>query len=183
MTVVAVRIFLLLLILAQSAIAQSPCGIFATRADFIEGRITFPVFNECAIAVRANKDLVALQGPEKVRFKFDHIYGYTDGKNKYRAYGKQSLLTDHAYYKIVYNAELVLYARRTMDYRGKRYTTYYYSLALDSPIFPLNRKFIRRDPDDPKKVIVHLAKLRNELGLKTEGDRLKIATDNVIILP
>ena len=97
-------------------------------------------------------------------FKFDFIYGYTDGTDFYRAYGVQSIWRDHGYYKVVYeDNSVVVYARLSKNYRDEKQTFFYYSLSKDSPIFPLKRKYY--DLDEERNVVrLQIAALKDELG-------------------
>jgi hypothetical protein len=136
----AIKLTVVLLLLPFLVPAQHLCGIFATREDFINNVITYQ-FDDCAVKLRMNKDIVAVHKGSRLKFDFRFIFGYTDGKDLYRAYGVKSIWTDQGYYKVIYDKDLIIYKRTVSDYRSNKQTHYYFSLSKDSPILPLRKKF------------------------------------------
>jgi hypothetical protein len=167
-----VRILLLptLLVGAISSFAQSPCGVFATQEDFLANNVTYR-FDDCEVKRKLNKDLFAAHRGQKMRFDFRFIYGYFDGENLYRAYGVKNLWTDHGYYKIIYDKDLVIYQRTLTDYRSNSHTYYYFSTSKDSPIFPLRKKFYSTSPEVKNSIKVYFSSLKNSINIPiTEND-------------
>jgi hypothetical protein len=144
--------------------AQSPCGVFATQEDFLANRVTYSV-DDCRLQRRFNKDIVAIHRGEKLKFDFRFIYGYADGQSLYRAYGVKNLWTDHGYYKIVYDNDLVIYKRTLTDYRSNTQTYYYFSLSKDSPILPLRKRFYSETPEVHNSIKVYFSALKNSINI------------------
>jgi hypothetical protein len=168
-----------------NAQAQGP-GVFATLTALKDNQVTFSVNNSTGIDVKNNKDLVAYRGEHKIRFKFNHISGYTDGEHVYRAYGYQSLFKDHAYYKILYQEGVVLYSRRWVNYKGEPELAIYYSLTKDSKINRVKRKFYdKREKKGAFEVEIDVAALKRALGLPAHLNEENIfkPADEVVALP
>jgi hypothetical protein len=144
--------------------AQSPCGVFATQEDFLNNRVTYAA-DDCKLNRKFNKDILAIHRGEKVRFDFRFIYGYSDGQNLYRAYGVKNLWTDHGYYKIVYDKDLVIYKRTLTDYRANTQTYYYFSLSKDSPILPLRKRFYSETPEVGNSIKVYFSALKESVNV------------------
>ncbi len=161
-------ITLLLLQVAFIANAQNSCGIYATRADFLENKVTY-AFDNCDVKVRMDKDIVARHSDTKLRFDFDFIYGYTDGTNLYRSYGRPSLFKDAGYYKVIFDGDVVVYERIRRDHRNGPRSFYYYSLSKDSPIAPLKSQFYTTTAAG-KAVKLNLAALRQSLKIEFSAD-------------
>lgn len=170
--------FIPILLLVSTAVsAQQSCGIFAKRDDFMQEKVTYR-FDDCRAKVQGNKDIVARHKGEKMKFKFDFIYGYTDGINTYRAYGVQSVWKDHGYYKVIYDKDVVVYSRISRDFRSNLQIYYYFSLDKDSPILPLKRKFYSYAPQLKGALQLHVAQLKEHIGLNvSEGDEYVVIAD------
>jgi hypothetical protein len=148
----------------SATLAQSRCGVFATQEDFLNNRVTYAA-DDCQLNRKFNKDIVAIHRGEKIRFDFRFIYGYSDGQNLYRAYGVKNLWTDHGYYKIVYDKDLVIYKRTLTDYRANTQTYYYFSLSKDSPILPLRKRFYSETPEVGKSIKVYFSALKESVNI------------------
>jgi hypothetical protein len=169
--------FLLFIFGALSASAQSACGIYANRADFLAQKPTFELDCDCRIKVPMNKDIVVFDSSEKVRFKYDFVYGYSDGKNLYRGFGARSLFRDHGYYKVIYNSGVVIYSREIKDARTKeKKTLFFYSEDLNSQIMPLKRRYYTRSTG---KAIINVASIKKGTASKFE-EVLRIDLNDVI---
>jgi hypothetical protein len=167
------RILLLPALLASaiSSFAQNSCGVFATQDDFLANEVTYR-FDDCEVKRKLNKDLVAAHRGQKMRFDFRFIYGYFDGENLYRAYGVKNLWTDHGYYKIIYDKDLIIYQRTLTDYRSNTQTHYYFSTSKDSPILPLRKKFYSSSPEVSNSIKVYFSSLKNSINLPvTDKDK------------
>jgi len=149
--------------------AQTSCGVFATQEDFLNNRVTYAV-DDCQLNRKFNKDIVAIHRGEKIRFDFRFIYGYSDGQNLYRAYGVKNLWTDHGYYKIVYDKDLVIYKRTLTDYRANTQTYYYFSLSKDSPILPLRKRFYSDTPEVRNSIKVYFSALKNSVNIPSSEE-------------
>jgi hypothetical protein len=159
-------VFLLFIFGALSASAQSACGIFVNRADFLAQKPTFEVNCDCRIKVPMNKDIVVYKSGEKVRFKYDFVYGYSDGKNLYRGFGSRSLFRDHGYYKVIYDSGVVIYSREIKDARTKeKKTLFFYSEDLNSQIMPLKRRYYTRSTG---KALINIASIKKGTPSKFE---------------
>lgn len=157
-------IFLFVFLASNVNAKKLPCGIVANRVDFANGKITYS-FDGCAFDVMSNKDIVAQHLGNKVRFDFQFIYGYSDGKNLYRAYGVQSILSDFGFYKVIYDDDVVVYSRVSRDYRSNLQTFYYFSHSKESPILPLRRKFYSHAPELKGAIRLHVSKLKSSIGI------------------
>jgi hypothetical protein len=152
-------IFLLSTVVGFSQVSR---GVFVTREDFVKNKPTFEFSGESKMIVRNNKDIVASRGNEKVRFKYNFLYGYSDGKNVYRSYLRQSILPDFGYYKVIYDSGIVIYSREITDmHTQKKIKLFYYSEDKGSPIMRLKRKHYNRK--NTESVIINVAALRNKV--------------------
>src|SRR5687768_12364429 len=122
------KCFSVFMVFSLATHAQQPCGIFAKRGDFVQNRITYP-FDDCSADVQTNKDIVAYHQCTELRFKFEFIYGYSDGKNIYRADGTPSFWRDPGYFKVIYDDEVVVYSRKSRHEGSFGHVNYYFSLT------------------------------------------------------
>lgn len=162
----------LLIVLGTATIAQTPCGVYATKDDFKNNDVTYG-FDDCAMKVRLNKDIVAYHQETKLRFSFNFIYGYADGKDVYRAYGVKSLWRNPGYYRVLYDSDVVIYERIRRDHRSNPQAYYYYSISKDAPIQPLSKKFY--NVTSGEKLKIHLSALRASLQLPTNPEDVNFA--------
>jgi hypothetical protein len=162
-------IALFVFIASNLSAEKLPCGIIANRMDFASGKITY-TFDGCRFDVMTNKDIVAHHLGNKVRFDFQFIYGYSDGKNLYRAYGVQSLLSDFGFYKVIYDSDVVVYSRVSRDYRSNLQTFYYFSHSKESPILPLRRRFYSQASEIRGAIRLHVSKLKSSIGIPGVND-------------
>jgi hypothetical protein len=151
----------ILLLSSVMGFSQVPRGVFVSREDFVKNKPTFEFSGESKMIVRNNKDIVASTGKDKVRFKYNFVYGYSDGKNIYRSYLRQSILPDFGYYKVIYDSGIVIYSREITDFHTqKKIKLFYYSEDRGSPIMRLKRKHYHRK--DSENVTINIAALRNK---------------------
>ena len=156
------------LLIVVTATAQTPCGIYATKDDFVNNKVTY-TFDDCGVKVRLNKDLVAYHQDTKLRFNFNFIYGYADGSDLYRAYGLKSLWRNPGYYRVIYDSDLIIYERIRRDHRSNPQPYYFYSTSKDSPIQPLRKKFYSITARE--KIKINLSALRQSLLMpESSGD-------------
>jgi hypothetical protein len=161
-----------------SVTAQSKCGIYATRADFLNNKLTYD-FNDCNFSILGSKDIVARHAEKKLRFEFDFVFGYTDGVNRYRAYGKPSFWINHGFYQVIYEGELVIYARTIKDNRSNVHTFLFYSMEGDSPIYPLKKKFYDTTSGRAGFVKLDIAAVKKHLGLQSQEDAVYAAVNGL----
>jgi len=164
----------LMMFVGFEAVAQQPCGIYAKKEDFLASKVRY-AFEGCEMRVQNNKDIVGMHKNHELRFKFDFIYGYSDGKNTYRAYGAQSPWKDHGFYKIIYEGDVVVYERITWDYRSNLQVFYYYSTTKDSPIMLLKKRFYSYPKDQEGILQLNTARLKEHIGLPVSNNELAIA--------
>jgi hypothetical protein len=158
----------LLLFLPILAQAQGACGIFASRKDFVNNDVSYKI-DDCSMKVRMNKSIVGYHNGVKLKFDFRFIFGYYDGENLYRAYGLKNLWTDHGYYKVIYDQDLVIYQRTLVNYRADSQTHYYFSLTKDSPIMPLRKRFYTQEV--PENIRVDFSALKRSIILPTDAEQ------------
>lgn len=170
--------FLLFIFGALSASAQSPCGIFVNREDFLAQKPTVELDCDCRIKVPMNKDIVVVsRSGEKVRFKYDFVYGYSDGKDLYRGFGTRSLFKDHGFYKVIYDSGVVIYSRVIKDARTKeKKTLFFYSEDLNSQIMPIKRRYYSHTTG---KALINVASIKKGTHSKFE-EVLHIDLNDVI---
>ena len=164
----AMTLTALFLFVALETLGQQPCGIYATKEDFLANKVTY-AFDECDMVVKLNKDIVGKHDNHKLRFKYDFVFGYFDGKSKYRAFGSRSPWTNHGFYKVIYEKDIVVYERVMKDLRSNTYVFYYYSASKESPIIPLKPRFYSYTNVGKKGALqINTAKLKKHIGLPVE---------------
>ena len=180
----ALMISALFLLAAFEIVAQQPCGIYATKEDFLADKVTYS-FDNCDMVVKLNKDIVGKHDSHKLRFKYDFVYGYFDGKSKYRAFGSRSPWTNHGFYKVIYEKDIVVYERVMKDLRSNTYVFYYYSASKDSPIVPLKPRFYSYSYKHGGKkgaLQINTARLKRHIGLPVDDNeavaRVEVHTPN-----
>jgi hypothetical protein len=164
------KCFPVFLLLSVAGYSQQPCGIFVKRGDFVQNQVTYQ-FDDCSADVQVNKDIIAHHQCTELRFKFEFIYGYSDGKYIYRADGSPSFWRDPGYYKVIYDRGVIVYSRTSHDSESFGHVNYYFSLSKDSPILTLKRRFYSFVPEMNGAFQLHTTQLKKHIGLPVNDDR------------
>lgn len=175
-------LFVVLFLISFASQAQYTPGIFVTRNDFEQGIPAIPLQPVARIKVKVNKDLFIPVAGETLHFKYRHLYGYSDGKFKYRAYGRHSIFADHGYYKVVYEDGIVLYSRKWKDHRDKWHASFYYSIKPDAPIVAIPRQYIERETTEKRtQAEIQVAALKRDLGVRPPEEITIVKLDEEFI--
>ena len=137
----------LLLLAALFASAQDSVGVYSTRKDYLEKRLTFK--SSCQDrkrGIRLNNFLSrsfvsVFDHGKKIRVEKAALFGFRDCESKdYRFF------ENHDYAMLSHSAELTLYTREILQPKGKtvaRESFYFFSNGMEGIILPLTRDNLR----------------------------------------
>lgn len=136
-----------LVVIINCSNAQSKQGVYLTKHDFIQNKIT----PELGVnKLHTTSKFIALK-VNNIKYKYnkDSVFGYTDKNNIYRCNHE-----DKKDYCLVENGEIAIYILYETEYENKnaiREPHYYFSKNLDSKIVPLTIFNIKKMfPDNEK---------------------------------
>jgi hypothetical protein len=177
-------------ILAGSLLAVSPglsqlpsvslknaSGIYISKEDFMHSSISMLAENDSRNGIEQQLDrVVVIRDGKKQRFNYHQLSGYYQNGFRYRAYGdKWRLFSRYGYYQILDDSGLIIYSRKSSNYKSGGYTWYYYSISIDSPVRALIRRNILKDfHDQPEFADLVISGLKNKNLLTVSSDKLLI---------
>ena len=151
-------LFLANVLLAQSQTDANTSGLYVAKEDFLGNQAHHIAKNDDQnfIRIRPNQTIVLKRGPERTKFKFNDVYGYSSNGERYRKFGEKKLFHKCGYAKVLDDRSLTLYSAYYADYKIRK-THYFYSLSPESPLRYLSKRNLRKDLPD-NKTFLHLIK-------------------------
>jgi hypothetical protein len=152
-------------------------GIFMTPQDLATNNVAEQAKTDELNTVVVNLDnnvLFIRRGVEQ-RYKFGTISGYYKDGYRYRAFGNQRALSTSGYYKVLDDAGLIIYSKRSSNHKTGGKTFYYYSTGWDAPVRKLTRKNLKEDfSNDPVFVDAATSTLQSQVFLTQKNGHLLI---------
>ncbi|NOS56944.1 MAG: efflux RND transporter permease subunit [Cyclobacteriaceae bacterium] len=157
-SVVAVLAFFMLSIAGSAQAQATQVGVFKTERQFLENTPAevFEVRNHTDAITLDNHSKLVIRSTSGIHeFEYGELYGYTNGNDCYRAYGKKGALNFYGYYKILDRDGLITYTRIIHHRKdGEEELDYFFNASLREPVqmltmhelkkaFPNNLVFIR----------------------------------------
>jgi len=181
---IAYFLFLLLFpLITVSALSQHADGkilsngIFITAQDLATNNVSEQRKTDALNTVVVNLDnhvLLIRQGREQ-RYRFGTLSGYYKDGYRYRAFGKKSIFSTSGYYKVLDDAGLIIYSKRSGNHKTGGKTFYYYSTGWDTPVRKLTRKNLEEDfSNDPDFVNAATSTLQGQVFLTEKNGRTLI---------
>jgi len=181
------RIAYFLFLLSFSPVAGSVCqhtegekltnGIFITPQDLATSHVSEQTTTDDLNTVVVNLDnnvLLIRRGVEQ-RYKFGTLSGYYKNGYRYRAFGKKSIFSTSGYYKVLDDAGLIIYSKRSGNHKTGGKVFYYYSTGWDAPVRKLTRKNLKEDfSHDPVFVDAATSTLQGQVFLTEKNGRMLI---------
>lgn len=156
--------------LVSQEIPKGRTGIYLSKDDLQTNNISMlaTTDNYNFLQQRLDDVIVMRRGVES-RHKFGEIGGYYKDGYRYRAFGdKVSWFRSYGYYKIIDDADLIIYSRRISG----RQTLYFYSKTLSSPIKRIQPKNIKEDfAEHPEFVRLATAACKTNTIVEFKGGR------------
>lgn len=149
-------------------------GIFVTPQDLattnvLEANKTDNLNN---VVVNLDKNVLLIRSGFERKYKFGTLSGYYKDGYRYRAYGKQSIFATFGYYKVLDDAGLIVYSKRSSNNKSGGKTFYYYSTSLDAPLRKLTKANLKKDfAQDTAFVEAASDALDNQLFLSERNGR------------
>ena len=135
-TVALLLIFFLLGIGSVTQAQTTRVSVFKTERQFLE-RIpdqTFEVKNHPQAVSLDNLSTLTIRATTGIyKFEYGDLYGYANGSEYHRAFGKRSPLRFFGYYKIIDCQGLTLYSRMIHHGRGAG-VDYFFSTGISEPV-------------------------------------------------
>lgn len=134
-------LFLLSISLQSQSQDQRANGAFSSRDKFMERIVTD---SSDRAFINHKGELVLVRNGHSTFLKPAQTFGFRQGNSTYRAF------TDHrkifsltGFYRIEKTGDLIIYSQRgTYKTAGKRF--YYFSQSIDSPIYRMTRRNLKR---------------------------------------
>jgi hypothetical protein len=143
-------------------------GIFITPRDLATNNVTEQATTDDLNTVVVNLDnhvLLTRQGVEQ-RYKFGTLSGYYKDGYRYRAFGKKGIFPTSGYYKVLDDAGLIIYSKRSVNHKTGGKTFYYYSTGWEAPVRKLTRQNLKEDfSTDPVFVDAATSTLQGQVFL------------------
>jgi len=152
-------------------------GIFITSQDLATDNISEQVKTDDLNTVVVNLDnnvLLIRHGLEQ-RYKFGTLSGYYKDGYRYRAFGEKSIFSASGYYKVLDDAGLIIYSKRSGNHKTGGKTFYYYSTGWEAPVRKLTRQNLRKDfSHDPVFVDAATSTLQGQVFLTEKNGHMLI---------
>lgn len=152
-------------------------GIFITPQDLATNKVSEQSQTDDLNTVVVNLDnnvLLIRDGLEQ-RYKFGTLSGYYKDGYRYRAFGKKSIFSASGYYKVLDDAGLIIYSKRSGNHKTGGKTFYYYSTGWDAPVRKLTRQNLEGDfSNDSVFVDAATTTLQGQVFLTEKNGRMLI---------
>lgn len=164
-----------------TAVAQgSMNGLYVSAEDFEHNRLIDPVVTDQhnKIEQQLGKKLLVYRKGEIKKYKVGGVYGYYQDGSKYRSWYKRKWFSDYGFYKVMDDAGLIIYSKRSAHHRANGYTWYYYSQSSTGDIKRLTEDNIENDFAAYPEFIKTISEIikNKEEGKMSDGGRLLINT-------
>ncbi|HEY5749111.1 MAG TPA: hypothetical protein VIU12_23745 [Chryseolinea sp.] len=174
---IAYFLFLLLFPLITVRGEMLTNGIFITVQDLATNKVSEQTKTDDLNTVVVNLDnnvLLIRKGVEQ-HYKFGTLSGYYKDGYRYRAFGKKSIFSTSGYYKVLDDAGLIIYSKRSGNHKTGGKTFYYYSTGWDAPVRKLTRRNLKEDFSyDPVFVDAATSTLQGQVFLTEKNGHLLI---------
>jgi hypothetical protein len=152
-------------------------GIFTTVQDLATNNVSEQTKTDDLNTVVVNLDdnvLLIRRGFEQ-RYKFGTLSGYYKDGYRYRAFGEKGIFSTSGYYKVLDDAGLIIYSKRSSNHKTGGKTFYYYSMGWNAPVRKLTGKNLKEDfSNDPAFVDAATSALQGQVFLTQKNGHMLI---------
>lgn len=151
-------------------------GIFVTLQDLATNNISEQAeTDDLNTVVSLDNNVLLIRHGREQRYKFGTLAGYYKDGYRYRAFGKKNIFSAPGYYKVLDDAGLIIYSKRSGNRKTRGKTFYYYSTGWDAPVRKLTRQNLEEDfSNDPVFVDAATSTLQGQVFLSEKNGRTLI---------
>lgn len=156
---------------------ETPQGVYMTADDFVAGTLTQSAIpdNENTLAVSQARAVILIRNDEKIKYHFGDIYGYTDGNEIYRAYGKRRAFSLYGYCQVISSeGPVIIYSMKVKHHKMNSTTEYYFSKDWHSEIKKLTVENLMPELTDQPQLQEQLKNLKDEELINTKTGTLQL---------
>jgi hypothetical protein len=160
-----VAFILMMIEVSAQNLQDTRTGIFLSQQDFLNYNISLVAKTDEQNFLEVNQDkIMLLRNGNKSKFKYGSISGYYMNGFRFRAYGKkEKFFEDFGYYKVLDYSGLIVYSKKSSNYKNGGHIWHYYSKKLDSPIKIISEKNLKSDfADYPEFLELAIIAIKNK---------------------